>query len=285
MIPPPFADLSVGLLVLARIAAMMQVAPLFSSAAIPAPARIGLALLVAVVALPGVVVGGYPVPASGVQFALLLIGEALVGVLLGFLVLLGFTALQTAGQFISLPVGFGIVELLDPLTERRSSLLGQLFHVLALLVFLSVGGLHRLMLDGVAGSFHALRAADLVVSFEAGAVRGASLLLRTVAGSLTRLFGTAMAIALPIFAALLLVSLALALLARVAPHMNLLILGMPLSLGAGLVILLVALPLLLASAADVLDESFAALRRVLVALPEALPGARPAAPAGGGATP
>ena len=210
------------------------------------------------------------------QFGLLLIGEALVGVLLGFLVFLGFAALQTAGQFISLPVGFGIAELLDPLTERRSSLLGQLFHVLALLAFLSVGGLHRLVLDGVAGSFHALRAADLVVSFEAGAVHGAALLLHTVAGSLARLFGTAMAIALPIFAALLLVSLALALLARVAPQMNLFMLGLPLSLGAGLVILLVALPLLLTAAAAAVDDGFATVRRLLEGLPAA---------AGAGATP
>ena len=266
----PLADeLGVGLLVMARITAMMQVAPLFSSAAIPQPGRIGLALLIAVIALPGVIAGGYPVPASGVQFGLLLIGEALVGVLLGFLVFLGFAALQTAGQFISLPVGFGIAELLDPLTERRSSLLGQLFHVLALLAFLSVGGLHRLVLDGVAGSFHALRAADLVVSFEAGAAHGAGLLLHTVAGSLARLFGTAMAIALPIFAALLLVSLALALLARVAPHMNLFMLGLPLSLGAGLVILLVALPLLLTAAGAAVDDGFATVRRLLEGLPEA----------------
>ena len=278
-------DLGVGLLVLARIVAMMQVAPLFSSAAIPGPGRIGLALFITVIALPGVLAGGYPVPASGMQFALLLIGEALVGVLLGFLVFLGFAALQTAGQFISLPVGFGIVELLDPVTEGRTSLLGGLFHVLALIAFLSVGGLHRLMLDGVAGSFHALRAADLVVSFEAGTGVGAGLLLQTVAGSLTRLFGTAMTIALPIFAALLLVSLALAMLARVAPHMNLLMLGLPLSLGAGLVILLVALPLLLSAASGALDDAFATLRRVLVGMPEALPAAQSGAPAGTGAVP
>ena len=282
----PFADdLGVGLLVMARIVAMMQVAPLFSSAAIPQPGRLGLALFIAVIALPGIIAGGYPMPASGVQFALLLIGEALVGVLLGFLVLLGFAALQTAGQFISLPVGFGIVELLDPFSEGRSTLLGQLFHVLALMAFLSVGGLHRMMLDGVAGSFHALRAADLVVSFEAGAGRGAGLLLQTVAGSLGRLFGAAMAIALPVFAALLLVSLALALLARVAPHMNLLMLGLPLSLGAGLVILLVALPLLLTAAAAALEEGFATLGRLLEGLRAAHPDARRALPAAVGAVP
>ena len=278
MTSPLVDDLGVGLLVLARVAAMVQVAPLFSSAAIPQPGKIGLALFIALIALPGVAANGYAVPASGVQFGLLLIGEALLGVLLGLLAGLGFAALQTAGQFISLPIGFGIAELLDPFTERGSTMLGALFHLLALLAFLSVGGLHRLLLDGVAGSFHVLRAADLVVSFEAGSGRASGLLLRTVAGSLTRLFGAALAIALPIFAALLLVSLGLALVARVAPHMNMLLLGLPLSLGAGLVILLATLPLLLGGGAAALEDTFSRMRRLLTGMYEALP-------AGAGATP
>ncbi len=275
---PLFDDLGVGLLVLARVVAMIQVAPLFSSSAIPQPGKIGLALFIAMIALPGVIANGYPVPASGLQFGLLLFGEVLLGVLLGFLVVLGFAALQTAGQFISLPIGFGIAELLDPFTERSSTMLGTLFHLLAVMAFLSVGGLHRLLLDGVAGSFHVLRAADLVVSFDAGTGRASGLLLQTIAGSLTRLFGAALAIALPIFAALLLVSLGLALLARVAPQMNLLLLGLPLSLGSGLIILLAVLPLLLGGAAAALEDTFSQLRRLLAGMYGALP-------AGAGATP
>ena len=259
-------DLGVGLLVLARVLAMIQVAPLLSSAAIPQAGKIGLAMFIAMVALPGVVAAGYPLPASGLQYGLLLIGEALLGALLGFLVLLAFTALRLAGQFISLPIGFGVAELLDPVSGRQSPMLGQLFSLLALLVFLSVGGLHRLLLVGVAGSFRTLRATDLVISLEPGALRDAGVLLQSVAGSLTRLFSTALTIALPIFGALLLVSVSLALLARAAPQMNLLLLGLPISLGAGLVILLLALPLLLDAAAAVVDSGFVELRRLLTEL-------------------
>jgi flagellar biosynthetic protein FliR len=259
-------DLGVGLLVLARVLAMIQVAPLLSSAAIPQAGKIGLAMFIAMVALPGVVAAGYPLPASGLQYGLLLIGEALLGALLGLLVLLAFTALRLAGQFISLPIGFGVAELLDPVSGRQSPMLGQLFSLLALLVFLSVGGLHRLLLVGVAGSFRTLRATDLVISLEHGALRDAGVLLQSVAGSLTRLFSTALSIALPIFGALLLVSVSLALLARAAPQMNLLLLGLPISLGAGLVILLLALPLLLDAAAAVVDSGFVELRRLLTEL-------------------
>ena len=166
----------------------------------------------------------------------------------------------------SLSVGFGVAELFDPLSGHQSPLLSQVFSVLALLVFLSVGGLHRLLLVGVAGSFQALRAADLVISLEAGAVRGAGLLLQRAGGSLSRLFSNALTIALPIFGALLLVSTALALLAKAAPQMNLLMLGLPVSLGAGLVLLLLTLPLLLDAAAAVIDGGFVELRRLLAEL-------------------
>lgn len=270
-------DLGVGLLVLARVLAMIQVAPLLSSRAVPQVGKIGLALFIAMVALPGVTAAGYPLPASGVQYGLLLLGEALLGVLLGFLVYLAFAALRVAGQFIALPIGFGVAESFDAVAGRQSPMLGQLFSVLAILVFLAADGLHQLLLVGVAGSFQALRAADLVIGLEAGAVRGTGLLLQRAAGSLARLFGTALTIALPIFGALLLVSAALALLARAAPHVNLLLLGLPLSLGAGLVILLLALPALLDAAAAVVDAGFAELRRLLAGLPRAprAPGAVP----------
>jgi len=276
-------DLGVGLLVLARVLAMVQVAPLLSSSAIPQVGKIGLAMFIAMVALPGVAAAGYPLPPSGMQYGLLLLGEALLGALIGFLVYLAFAALRLAGQFISLSVGFGMAELFEPLSGHQSPMLSQLFSLLALLVFLSVGGLHRLLLVGVAGSFQALRAADLVISLEAGAVRGAGLLLQRAAGSLTRLFSTALTIAVPIFGALLLVSMALALLAKAAPQMNLLMLGMPVSIGAGLVLLLLTLPLLLDTAAAVLDGGFEELRRLLAGLgaaARALPQGGAAAPSG-----
>jgi flagellar biosynthetic protein FliR len=259
-------DLGVGLLVLARVLAMIQVAPLLSSRTIPQVGKIGLAVFIALIALPGVASAGYPLPPSGMQYGLLLLGEALLGALLGFLVYLTFAALRLAGQFISLSVGFGVAELFDPLSGHQSPLLSQVFTVLAFLVFLSVGGLHRLLLVGVAGSFQAVRAGDLVISMEAGALRGAGLLLQRAAGSLTRLFSTALTIALPIFGALLLVSIALALLAKVAPQMNLLMLGLPVSLGAGLVLLLLTLPLLLDVAGTVIDGGFVELRRLLAEL-------------------
>ena len=91
-------DLGVGLLVLARVLAMIQVAPLLSSSSIPQVGKIGLAMFIAMVALPGVAAAGYPLPASGLQYGLLLMGEALLGAVLGFMVYLAFAALRLAGS-------------------------------------------------------------------------------------------------------------------------------------------------------------------------------------------
>ncbi len=249
-------DWYVGLLVFARVLAMIQVAPLFSSSAVPQIAKFGLALFLTVILLPWVLERGYPVPASGVQYALLLLGEALVGLLIGFLIYLAVAAFQVAGQFLSLQLGFDSAEVFDPFSRSSLPSLGQLFHLLALLVFLSVGGVHRFMLTGLLGSFQALRAGDLA----------APALLGTLSRGLGTLFATAFAIAFPVFGALALVSVALALLAKAAPQMNLLILGVPIATAAGLVILVLALPVLLEAVAAVIDGAFVELRQLLARL-------------------
>ena len=111
---------------------------------------------------------------------------------------------------------------------------------------------------GVLNSFQAVRAIDLVLGYSSLADR--------FAGSLSALFQTALTIALPIFGTLLLVSIALGLLAKAAPQMNLLILGFPISIGAGFVIFVVTLPLIFEAVASVIDNSFEDLLNMYVGL-------------------
>ena len=125
-------------------------------------------------------------------------------------------------------------------------------------VFLTISGLHKFILVGVFNSFQAVRAIDLVI--------GNSSLANRFASSLGGLFQTALTIALPIFGSLLLVSIALGLLAKAAPQMNLLILGFPISIGAGFVIFLVTLPLIFEAVASVIDNSFEDLLQMYVGL-------------------
>ena len=251
-------NLQIVLLVFARVLAMVQVAPLLSSVSFPQIGKIGLSIFITILLVPAVIGRGYFLPSSALEYGLLLIGEALLGILIGFLVLMVFSIFQIAGQFFSLQMGFGAAEVFDPVAQIQIPLLGQFFNLLAMFVFLTISGLHKFILVGVFNSFQAVRAIDLVI--------GNSSLANRFARSLGGLFQTALTIALPIFGSLLLVSIALGLLAKAAPQMNLLILGFPISIGAGFVIFLVTLPLIFEAVASVIDNSFEDLLQMYVGL-------------------
>ena len=264
-------NVQVGLLVLFRILAMVQVAPLLSSSAIPQIAKIGVALFVTLVILPWVLDQGYPLPDNGLQYGLLLLGEALLGLLTGFMIFLVFSAFQVAGQFFSLQMGFGAAEVFDPLAQVQVPLLGQFFNLMAMFVFLTVGGFHKIMLVGVFNSFQAVRAVDLA--------SGQQVVFSLLVGSIGRLLQTSLTLSLPILGSLLLVAIGQGLLAKAAPQMNLLIVGFPISIGAGLLIFVLTLPLILEAVSTIVDGSFVQLRQMLAGMREsAIPGAVNALP-------
>ena len=251
-------NLQVGLLVLFRILAMVQVAPLLSSSAIPQIAKVGVALFVTLSILPWVLDQGYPLPATGLQYALLLLGEALLGILTGFIVFLIFSAFQVAGQFFSLQMGFGAAQVFDPLAQVQIPLLGQFFNLMAMFVFLVLGGFHKIMLVGVLNSFQAVRAIDLA--------SGQQAVFTLLLGSIGRLLQTSLTLSLPILGSLLLVAIGQGLLAKAAPQMNLLIVGFPISIGAGLLIFVLTLPLILEAVSSIIDGSFVQLRQLFVGM-------------------
>jgi len=92
------ANFRLFLVVFARVAALFEVAPLFSSEAVPQPAKLGFALFVSVAVLPWV--RGYALPAAAGQYLLLVAGEAALGLLLGFFLNIIFAVFQAAGQFL-----------------------------------------------------------------------------------------------------------------------------------------------------------------------------------------
>jgi flagellar biosynthetic protein FliR len=264
-------NLQVGLLVLFRILAMLQVVPLMSSSAVPQIAKIGLALFVTFAILPWVLDNGYPLPSTGLEYGLLLLGEALLGILTGFVVFLVFSTFQVAGQFFSLQMGFGAAQVFDPLAQIQIPLLGQFFNLMAMFVFLTMAGFHKIMLVGVFNSFQAVRAVDLATGQEA--------IFSILIASIGRLLQTALTLSLPILGSLLLVAIGQGMLAKAAPQMNLLIVGFPISIGAGLLIFVLTLPLILEATVGIIDGAFEDLQKVLGGLRGVpIPGTRTSLP-------
>lgn len=223
-------------LLFARVLAMLQFSPLTNSSSIPGLARIALSLLCAALVLPMVASTGYLIPDSGLEYAFLVVGEAMIGVIMGFMLSITYAAFQTAGQLFSLQMGFGASQVFDPLAQIEIPLLGQFLNIVAMLVFVYTAGFQRIFLTGVYQSFQALRAIDLVLLRQD--------IMMTMLRGLSALFENALIISFPILGTLFLVQIVMGLLARAAPQMNLLMLGFPLSIGVAFIILFVSVPFL-----------------------------------------
>lgn len=234
---------------------MIEVAPLFSSSALPQTAKIGFSLFVAAVIFPTVVANGYVIPTNAVHFILVVLGEVLIGIIIGFFLVVVYASFQVAGQFFSLQMGFGASQVFDPLAQIEIPLLGQFLNIVAMLVFISMGGMQKFMLKGVSDSFRALTAMDLVVGNER--------LLKVFMTSLGRLFEAALMISFPILGTLFIISLSVGLLAKAAPQMNLLMIGFPIAIGVAFTILFAAMPFLMETFGKIIDASFVGITSLL----------------------
>lgn len=234
---------------------MLQIAPLFSSGAVPQIAKVGISLFIAVVVFPGVLASGYLIPDNFVLYFLLIIGEVLIGILIGFLLVMLYAAFQVAGQFFSLQMGFGASQVFDPLAQIQIPLMGQFLNLIAMLVFVKIGGFQKFILRGVYNSFQAVKAIDIV--------QGQAKVLPMVFHSLSQLFEVALSIAFPILGTLFLVSVSMGLLAKAAPQMNLLMMGFPIAIGVAFLILFLTMPILMEAFSRIIESSFNGILKLL----------------------
>jgi flagellar biosynthetic protein FliR len=252
------------LLVAARALAMIETAPLLSSDAAPQVAKIALAGFAAFCGLPAAIASGWNLAPLGLQFVYLLIGEALVGIILGFYLTLIFSAFSTAGQFFSLQMGFGASETYDPLSQIENPLMGQYLNLVAMLVFLSLGGFQKLFLGGFLRSIQSISAYSLATGREAVT----SMLL----SGLSRVFLDAMIISMPILGTLFLCSLATGLISKAAPQINILTEGFPISITAAFLLILLTMPFMVEAFSRVVDAGFRNIESLYIAIGRQLGG-------------
>lgn len=237
------ASLLVGfLLALARVTAWLLIVPPFATRAIPGMAKIGIA---AAVALPvaGRLAPQDPILDLGPLLAAVVLNVA-VGITLGFVVYLLFAAVQAAGELIDLFGGFTVAPAFDPFSNAQSSTFGRFYQLLATTLLFVING-HLLLLRGFLTSFEAIGAAGPSLSDFS----------ENIAGAVGTFFIAAIEIAAPLLAALFLTEVALGLLARAAPQMNVFLIGFPIKILLTLVLGGLALPLLPGSIEALLEEA------------------------------
>ena len=241
-------------LIFVRVFALVRIAPLFSSQSVPSVVRASFAVLIAFVILPYAQQNWYQISDNGLQYGLLVIGEALIGLITGYILALIITVFQVIGQFFSLQMGFAVAQIFDPVSQVQIPLMGQFINIMAMFIFLSVNGLQRIILTGVLGSFQNVHAIDLVVLREP--------IVRIVLVRLSRLFEHALIMSFPIIGILFLVYVGIGLISKAAPQMNLLLVGFPFAIGVAFFILLLILPFLADIFQSIFDDAFEIIIRL-----------------------
>ena len=254
--PAGFAGLEtqlwLWLLMMIRPGAAFLAAPIFSAAAVPVQLRLVIALAVGMAAL-----GATPVtlPADGltsVTGLMLVGGEVLVGLALGFAVQIGFAAAMLAGEAIGNTMGLGFAGMIDPASGASSPALGQFLSVLGTFLFLAIGG-HLMLASIIVDSYRAMPPGGAMLSRDA--LNG----LVMFGGNL---FAMGLTIALPVGFSLVLVQLVMAVLARSAPALNLFAVGLPAALMAGIVLLAISVPYMADGIVAALEAGLALSRRL-----------------------
>ncbi|GLB59334.1 flagellar biosynthetic protein FliR [Cytobacillus sp. NCCP-133] len=192
---------------------------------------------------------------SGAYF-LLIIKEALVGLMIGFVAYLMLSAIQIAGGFIDFQMGFAIANVIDPQTGAQSPLMGQYLYTIGLFFLLTVNG-HHLMLDGVFYSYTFIPMEQPWISF------GNENMVEYVIRALNSMFIVAFQMSIPVVGSLFLVDVALGIVARTVPQLNVFVVGLPLKIGVSFIVLIAVMSVLLFAVSQLFETMLNTMRGLM----------------------
>jgi flagellar biosynthetic protein FliR len=230
-------------LVLCRVGGLFVLAPIFSGRMIPAQAKLLVAGVISFALMP-LVTHGQTIP-TGVDVAPLVLKELLVGLGIALSLAVVGAGIQLAASVLDTTIGFSFAQLVDPLTQAQTAIVGQLYSLFSVLVFLMIGGDH-LMIEGLAASYRLV---------PLGRVPSTAQLAGLAGHDLTTMFVIGLQVAAPVLVALGLVDVALALVARAVPQMNVFIVGLPAKILVGFGAIAASLPFVTGHLQDELQQA------------------------------
>jgi len=213
--------------VFVRVGAILISLPFFGSGNVPARLKTGLAFLVSLIAYPLIKFDGIIFPTGLFPLSIALASEVFIGLIIGYASRLVFAGVQMAGHLVGFQMGFGIVNVIDPSTSSQVSVTSQFENILAMLIFLSINA-HHWFLKGIVESFTLV---PLLGFHFTGAV--ANIMIDIF----KNVFIIGIKLGAPVIAALFFTTIALGLVARTVPQINVFIIGFPLQIGIGLLMM------------------------------------------------
>ena len=240
------------LLILSRMASFMSVAPIFSMGNVPVRVKLGLSVLISGL-LYGVV--GYQIPeyTSLIQYAMLVIMESVVGLLIGFGAYMCTTIVAFTGKIIDMEIGLSMAQMFDPTTKTQSSLVGTLYNYM-IMVLMIMTDMYLYLLKVMADSYE-------IVSIGNLRINGG--LYNFIFDFLAQYFMIGFKIALPVFAAMLVVNIVMGVLAKAAPQMSMFAVGIQIKVLIGLAVVYLTATLLPDMAEMIFDEIQRVVTQVL----------------------
>ncbi|MFZ5987425.1 MAG: flagellar biosynthetic protein FliR [Bacillota bacterium] len=224
--------IEVFLLIFVRMTGLFVIAPIFGRRNIPVYMKIGFSLMLALILVNTIKVQELDF-GSIYEYFVLVLKEFVVGITIGYVSYLIFTAIYIAGQLIDMQVGFGVVNVIDPLSNIQVPVTSTFYFIFCMLVFLICNG-HHILIRALFYSYNYIPMG--------GAVFGNDLL-----NDIVRVFGNifllSFKISAPILAAILISDVALGIISKTVPQLNVFVVGMPLKIILGLAVMVLTLPM------------------------------------------
>ena len=219
------------MLVLARVTPLFIMAPLFSSAMIPARVR-GIIAVALSIGLTPVALHGQHIPSDAVEIGALIIQGMLVGLAFAFSLSILMAAVESAGSFIDVTSGFSYGSLINPLTGENGAVISRFYSLFGTMIFLVIGG-DAWTIRGLGRTFDLV---PLTAGPKLGSlIGGAEQVFSTV-------FTSAIEIAAPVLVALLITDVAFGVVSRVVPQLNVFAVGFPVKVAVALLVTAASLP-------------------------------------------
>lgn len=241
------------LLVLVRTSGIFLISPFFSSQNVPNIMKVGFSIILSVLITLTLDV---KVDYTDITFVSIIIKELMVGFVIGFISYAFFSTFYVMGQIIDMKIGFGMINVMDPQHRVQVPLMGNFYYILAFLLLLSING-HHIIINALIDSYNFIPIGKFVIKEDS-----AFLLVDVLAKS----FATGFKLSAPIVIIIFLTDLLLGILSRTIPQINVFIVGMPLNILIGLLIISVSMPIFYAMATGVFNQTVETIYNFLKSL-------------------
>jgi len=221
------------LLIFCRMSSFFVTAPIFGGKNVPDYIKIGLSVLISFLIISSLSIGPLSYPDHFLGYGWFVIQEILVGLLLGFVVYIVYNTLYLAGQLIDFQIGFSMVSVFDPLSQIQVPITGN-FYYFILAIMILIGNGHHMILQSLSYSYEIIPIGGIFVQ---------DLLLQQYISMMGNFFILAFKIASPVIGSIFIINVALGILARTAPQMNMFVVGLPLKVIFGLLTIWVIMPM------------------------------------------